>query len=1852
MIPEKRKSILSKALCVLLALSVINQVVFPTAALALTGGPSQPEVQSFEPIGTTHMVDPFSGDFVYNIPLMDVDGYPLNISYHGGVTMEQEASWVGLGWNLNVGNVNRSMRGLPDDFSGREDMVTKNMHIQKNFNVGVNVNASFEFVGAPIGDYVTAKAGVGLNLGIFYNNYKGMGLELGFSKTVGLSVHDAGKMFSFNPKLTEGRNFNSQEGIVRERSVNLSGTIGGEKNRQAQAGVTFGSSSNTRSGLRQRTIGASAGVASPHKVKDKNTGKVSYHHGSPTGMNVSSTIPVGDMSYIPQVDMPMSNLSFTGSVGLGGEVQWAAIFGQLGVSYSHQKLAKTEQKQPAYGYLYADKANEDKSALYDINREKDGEYTAKKPMLPVTNFTYDIYAVSGQGLGGMYRPYRNDQGIVTDPLMESTGNGGNFGADFSIGAYFKLGLKGGYNSSDNKSGRWDDGSSKSAQSKLKFRGKDDTKPEYEPYYFKAAGELTPVNKKYYEEIGKEDPVSIEVTSDGKAKARFENGDEIANSQLRKRQARNQSISVLNAEEASIYGVENKIISCVLKADGTYDSVKSERVDSRHKKHHISEITTYRTDGARYVYGIPAYNITQKEVTFNVSKKEDESLPKDEASGLIKYNPGTDNSTGNRRGFDQLYNATTLPAYAHSYLLTAILSADYVDRTQNGPTDDDFGTYTKFTYRKHSDGYKWRTPYAADSANFDEGLKSDPYDDKGHYIYGEKEIWYLQAITTKTMVAEFSLSTREDNKGVADENGGPGTGNSQTTMKLDKITLYSKCERERKKEAAVPLEVVHFVYDEGAYPLCPGVPNNSGSSSGKGKLTLSEIYFTYQKSLKGKLNAYRFTYGSSENNFHYGLKSCDRWGNYKPNDPALPNDEFPYSEQDKTKADKYASAWSLTKIELPSGGKIEVNYEADDYAFVQDKRAMSMMSVTGLGSNKEEIDSDYLYTKDAACNYLKVKLPVPVEDKKEFRDKYLRNNFHENRLNTIYFRFLVDVIGGNNDGIKVASPNEYVSGYAKITDEYDVYGPEVDGKHNEAWIKLEDVYVGDNERMEENFGDVANPVARTAWQMVRIYMSKILHPGSGKSDPEESNEERLIQLGKAITGLFNDLKQNRNGVNHSMRTKGFARKAILDGKSRVRLYSPEYKKIGGGSRVRSILIDDNWKSMTNNPKGFNTQYGQIYEYTKVLEGSKTEANPEGLIISSGVAEYEPSIGNEENPLRQPLAYTVNNWMIPDNSHYVETPVGESFYPSASVGYSEIKVRSLQPGAGYIKHEFYTARDFPVVTEHTDIQRKKEKPKVIERMLKFTTNAALTVSQGHVIKLNNMHGQKKAMWVYAEGQEQPVSGQEFIYNTKNGNSRELSNTITAINKHGIVDKITVGKESDFVADLRQYISESLSLDAQGEIDTSPSLFAIPFPLPSVMPRYGYSSTKFRTATVTKVITTYGILKKVVAYDNGSYASTENIAFDAETGEVLVTKTLNNFNDPIYTFNYPAHWAYDRMGLAYKNLGVKIKAAAIEDGKLVLSNKKDMSLFVKGDELIVSGSNKRLWVNSVIQRSSGLTVELIDEEGEPAENVSGVSLSIVRSGRKNMQSLSVGTITMLENPIPSDDNQPIAFDKILSASAIEYSDHWPDYCECGIDNGKMEEVQIPGFDGGSLTNFVPNGNYFLQGAAGSWKVKRNYVYLAERNSSDENRNLNIREDGTYANFHPFWNSNNGKDWLPNKGKWVWTQEVSKMSPYGFEIENRDSLNNFSSAVFGYSNTLPIAVGQNSRYKEIGVDNFEDYNCTNCGGTFDNVDHWSFKRHADKIVNTVSHTGKNSIQVKKHSNVSVGKKMICVDKNTIPPV
>src|SRR5437762_7426842 len=66
------------------------------------------------------MVNLLTGDMTYNLPLLEVPGpsggYPISLSYHAGIQTNEDASWVGLGWTLNPGAINRNVNGYPDDW--------------------------------------------------------------------------------------------------------------------------------------------------------------------------------------------------------------------------------------------------------------------------------------------------------------------------------------------------------------------------------------------------------------------------------------------------------------------------------------------------------------------------------------------------------------------------------------------------------------------------------------------------------------------------------------------------------------------------------------------------------------------------------------------------------------------------------------------------------------------------------------------------------------------------------------------------------------------------------------------------------------------------------------------------------------------------------------------------------------------------------------------------------------------------------------------------------------------------------------------------------------------------------------------------------------------------------------------------------------------------------------------------------------------------------------------------------------------------------------------------------------------------------------------------------------------------------------------------------------------------------------------------------------------------------------------------------------------------------------------------------------------------------------------------------
>ncbi|HRE98485.1 MAG TPA: hypothetical protein PK637_17100, partial [Flavobacteriales bacterium] len=123
-------------------------------------------------------------------------------------------------------------------------------------------------------------------------------------------------------------------------------------------------------------------------------------------------------------------------------------------------------------------------------------------------------------------------------------------------------------------------------------------------------------------------------------------------------------------------------------------------------------------------------------------------------------------------------------------------------------------------------------------------------------------------------------------------------------------------------------------------------------------------------------------------------------------------------------------------------------------------------------------------------------------------------------------------------------------------------------------------------------------------------------------------------------------------------------------------------------------------------------------------------------------------------------------------------------------------------------------------------------------------------------------------------------------------------------------------------------------------------------------------------------------------------------------------------------------------------------------------------------------------------------------------------------------------------------------------------------------------------------------------NWKPLRSWTHLAGRTQSTYNNNTNIRRDGIFTSYTPFYKfTPNG--WRMDNFNWTYVSEVTEFNPFGSEIENKDALGRYSASQLGYRQTQPIAVAANAKYAEIGFDGFEDYGFSPCADAhfkFDN--------------------------------------------------
>lgn len=113
-----------------LILCLVFEFVVPSAAHAAPAASGGAPVAS----ALSSMVDGYTGDFRYSVPLITVPGpngesVAISAAYRAGITVNQKASWIGLGWDYNPGEISRQVVGIPDDYNGVsvEQFTAKNL---------------------------------------------------------------------------------------------------------------------------------------------------------------------------------------------------------------------------------------------------------------------------------------------------------------------------------------------------------------------------------------------------------------------------------------------------------------------------------------------------------------------------------------------------------------------------------------------------------------------------------------------------------------------------------------------------------------------------------------------------------------------------------------------------------------------------------------------------------------------------------------------------------------------------------------------------------------------------------------------------------------------------------------------------------------------------------------------------------------------------------------------------------------------------------------------------------------------------------------------------------------------------------------------------------------------------------------------------------------------------------------------------------------------------------------------------------------------------------------------------------------------------------------------------------------------------------------------------------------------------------------------------------------------------------------------------------------------------------------------------------------------------------------------
>jgi len=1005
-----------------LLLQITSSLLFPTVSLAMMG-PSQPEFVSYDAPGATDMVDLATGDFSYRLPVLDVPGpersFSLPLAYSAGIQLEQEASWVGLGWTLNPGAIARSVNGYPDDANADQISTTFYKDIQRGWTGGIPGVLDLGW------NSISGHSGAVSFLGLQGYTWDEDGIS--GSETVGITHnYRTGEIKADPAKMAAAAATIASLGTVPPGAV---GASIGNRIASTVIGTAAQGSLGGTVGFNNQPIREVSNHAFSQDYWD-------YYNTSSTESAFGS-LWFGNMhanAFNDQNVQDKSSPSFGPDIYATPQATSASkaklFFYQRQVNQTRSgKKANITYETAADIYQDGSSKTTDDVNQYKINF--DGTKYRESGRRPIS-IAHDNFRVMGENVTGSIRPYRLDVGNVAYPKLGVSLSNLSSYTDYNSIQHYKYQVVPFLSPSAYRPG---------------FRYENSISNGYTYHKYTPTNGNEAVGFNINPTTSSSGTTSLTITD-----PRLDVAKNTANAANTAIEAARKGLR--NTYDNNTYAWDRQLVQGRhVKWYSNRDIINMTRNPGLFPDNSFLEFGTKSTsntegyggnfrfrgplppegigafavtaeDGTTYHYSLPVYQ-------FQTYQEANEVWAPTTIGGLGKSTrqeglPGLQ-QTG-VSGFP-----TPSGARATAWLLTAITSADYVDRNNSGTVDaSDWGGWVKFDYGQFSSQYKWRQPYIGNSySDEDNTIKNQGFTE------GYKQTYYLNSISTRSHTALFIKSVRQDGRGHFTPAGtashlGIDERVPASALRLDEVILLDNAtlsklstaggintpadpnqvpalttatsaqfgpytdgpmsgagdimdnvfdthdldgdSRIRKFVEANALKRVRFNYD---YDLCREVPNSFTclpndpstlppmdeahmATNRSGKLTLKSVSFfgpTINNTPTKIIPDFSFSYEKPA--VSVGVTNPayarDKWDAFGMYNSAGRYDVTSHHSQ----RSDYAAPWTLTQITDPLGGTTDIAYERDEYAHVSEFGTTRVhLSSTGCSAYTVGLDNNF------------------------------------------------------------------------------------------------------------------------------------------------------------------------------------------------------------------------------------------------------------------------------------------------------------------------------------------------------------------------------------------------------------------------------------------------------------------------------------------------------------------------------------------------------------------------------------------------------------------------------------------------------------------------------------------------------------------------------------------------------------------------------------------------------------------------------------------------------------------------------------------------------------------------------